>query len=66
MVIKNIRLIYPGVSEQEAWEGFGAVINRKGLCNGLSVACGVYDFEGDIINSSGVYEFPAKALECMR
>ena len=66
MVIKNIRLTYFGISEQKAWEGFKAIASRKGLCNGSSVAYGIYNFEGDVINSSGVYGFPAKALECMR
>ena len=63
MVIKNIRLIYPGVSKQKAWEGFKAVINRKGLCNGSSTAYGVYNFEGDMVNSSRVYKFPAEILK---
>ena len=66
MVIKNIRPTYPGISEQEAWEGFGAVASREGLCDSSSAACGVCDFEGDVINSSGVYGFPAEASECMR
>ena len=66
MVIKNIRLTYPGVSEQKAWEGFGAVASREGLCDGSSVAYGVCDFEGNMVNSNGVYRFPTKISECMR
>ena len=66
MVIKNIRLIDSGVSEQEAWEGFGAVVSRKGLCNGSSVTYGVYNFKGNMVNLNGVYGFPAETLECMR
>ena len=66
MVTEDVRLTHPGVSEQEAWEGLGAVASRKGLCDGSSAACGVCNFEGNIINSSGVYEFPAETLECMR
>ena len=39
------------------------VINRKGLYNGSSITCGVYNFKGNIINSSGVYRFPAEISE---
>ena len=65
MVIKNIRLTHPGISEQKVWEGFRVIVNRKGLCNSLSVAYGIYNFEGDMVNSSGVYRFPAEILECI-
>ena len=61
--MKNIRLIHPGVSKQKAWERFGAVTNHKGLYNGSSAAYKVYDFKSNIINSSGVYGFPAKISE---
>ena len=66
MVTKDIRLTHPGVSKQKAWEGLKAVTSRKGLYNNSSVAYGVYNFESNIINFSGVYKFPAEVLECMR
>ena len=65
MIIKNIYPTHPDISKQKAWEGFKVIASRKGLYNGLSAAYSVYDFEGNIINSSGVYRFPAEALECM-
>ena len=66
VVIKNVRPTHPGVSEQKAWEEFKAVTNHKGLYNGLNIAHGVYNFEGNMVNSSGIYRFPAKALQYIR
>ena len=66
MVIKNIRLTHSGVSKQEAWEGFRGIASHKGLYNGLNITYGVYNFEGSVVNPSGVYGFPAKTLEYMR
>ena len=63
MIIKNIHLTYPGISKQKTWKAFKAVTGYKGLYNGLSAAYGVYNFKNNIINSSGVYKFPAKTLE---
>ena len=63
---KNIRLTYPGISKQKAWERFKAIINRKGLYNGSSIIYSVYNFKSNIVNFNRVYKFPVKISECIR